>query len=428
MNQIISIIGKTNVGKSTLFNCLTKKNNSRTNNIPYFTRDRKYGILKIKNKNINLIDTAAILNDFFSYKKNNINYSINKQTRIAIQESKIILFLINSYTKIDLFYKKFINYLKLKNKKIIFIINKIDYFNKYIITDFYKFNLNHPIFISALKKINIKKLLFNIKKNLYNYRISIKNNKNLIKICTIGKTNVGKSTLINSLLKETRLIIDKNPGTTRENIKIKINYKNNLFILTDTEGIDKNIKKNKILKLINIYNIILYIIDANIGLVEIDLYLIKKIFLLGKFLILIINKWDLLNIHKKKLIKNELNLKLKKYKTFLSLHFISALYLYNIKTIFNSIEYFIYLKNKIWSIKKLTNLINLAIKKKPPLIYKNKKIKFILAKQINQTPINIIIFGNKKIKCLSKNYKKYLLNFFIKKLNIKNILLKITLL
>lgn len=118
MNQIISIIGKTNVGKSTLFNCLTKKKDSITNNIPYFTRDRKYGILKIKNKKLILIDTAAISKNFFSYKEKNITYYINKQTKIAIQESNIILFVINSYTQFDLFYKKFITFLKKKKKKL----------------------------------------------------------------------------------------------------------------------------------------------------------------------------------------------------------------------------------------------------------------------------------------------------------------------
>lgn len=169
-------------------------------------------------------------------------------------------------------------------------------------------------------------------------------------------------------------------------------------------------------------DIIIYVIDANIGIFELDLYLIKKIFLLGKNLILIINKWDSINKNKKNLIKNELNIKLNKYKNFLNINFISALYYYNIKTIFNSIEYFIYLKTKTWSIKTLTNLINLAIKKKPQLIYKKE---IILAKQININPIIIIIYGSKNIKNLKNNYKNYLFNFLIKKLNIKNTLLKI---
>lgn len=425
MNQIISIIGKTNVGKSTLFNCLTKTKYSITNNIPFFTRDRKYGFLQINNNKFTLIDTAAISNNFFYYKEKNITYYINKQTKIAIQESHIILFLITSYTQLDSFYKKFINFLQQKNKTIIFIINKIDYIINFSFKKF--FNFYKPILISALHKININQLLNNIKVHLS------KNNKNHIhnnnyeytKICLIGKTNVGKSTLINSLLKETRLIINHRPGTTRENITIKLLYKNHLFILTDTKGITQNIKQHKFLfNFIQHHDIIFFIIDATMGFFEQDIFLLKKIFFLGKHLFLIINKCDAINNKQKLFLKQTLHLKLYQYTKFLTIHFISALYFYNLKTLFNSIDFFLYLKSKSWSIHFLTKLINLAIKKKP--LFKKKHIlKFLLAKQININPIIIIIFGQKQIKFLPNHYKKYLFNFLVQNLNIKNIFLQL---
>ncbi|AGI27176.1 GTPase Der [Candidatus Portiera aleyrodidarum] len=422
MNLIISIIGKTNVGKSTLFNCLTKNKNSIINNIPYFTRDRKYGILQINNQKIILIDTAAISHKFFYYKKKHITYYINKQTKLAIQESHIILFVITSYTNLDTFYKNFISFLKNKNKKIIFIINKIDYLIKFSCNKL--FNFYKPILISALHNININKLLNLIKFNLSKHTTIINNNPST-KICLIGKTNVGKSTLINSLLKENRLIINNRPGTTRENITIKIHYKNHLFLLTDTKGLTHNIKHNKnLFFLIQTNDIIFYVIDAHSGIFEKDIYLLTKIFLLGKHLFLIINKWDAITNKQKLLIRKELTIKLYKYKKFLNIHFISALYFYNINTIFHSIDYFLYFKSKTWSIHFLTKLINLAITNNPPL-KKQHLLKFLLAKQININPIIIMIFGHKHIKFLPNNYKKYLFNFLIHKLNIKNILLQI---
>ncbi|CAA3707163.1 ribosome biogenesis GTPase Der [Candidatus Portiera aleyrodidarum] len=424
MNQIISIIGKTNVGKSTLFNCLTKTKYSITNNIPFFTRDRKYGFLQINNNKFTLIDTAAISNNFFYYKEKNITYYINKQTKIAIQESHIILFLITSYTQLDSFYKKFIKFLQQKNKTIIFIINKIDYIINFSFKKF--FNFYKPIFISALHKINIKQLLNNIKVHLSKNKNHIHNNNyEYTKICLIGKTNVGKSTLINSLLKETRLIINHRPGTTRENITIKLLYKNHLFILTDTKGITQNIKQHKFLfNFIQHHDIIFFIIDATMGFFEQDIFLLKKIFFLGKHLFLIINKCDAINNKQKLFLKQTLHLKLYQYIKFLTIHFISALYFYNLKTLFNSIDFFLYLKSKSWSIHFLTKLINLAIKKKP--LFKKKHIlKFLLAKQININPIIIIIFGQKQINFLPNHYKKYLFNFLVQNLNIKNIFLQL---
>lgn len=423
MHQIISIIGKTNVGKSTLFNCLTKTKDSITNNIPFFTRDRKYGILQINNKKFTLIDTAAISTNFFYYKEKNITYYINKQTKIAIQESHIILFLITSYTQLDSFYKKFLKFLQQKNKTIIFIINKIDYIINFSFKKF--FNFYQPILISALHKININQLLNNIKVHLSKNHIHNDNYYEHTKICLIGKTNVGKSTLINSLLKETRLIINHLPGTTRENITIKILYKNHLFILTDTKGITHNIKQHKFLfNLIQHHDIIFFIIDSTVGFFEQDIFLLKKIFFLGKHLFLIINKCDAINNKQKLLLKKTLHLKLHQYAKFLTIHFISALYFYNLKTIFHSIDFFLYLKSKTWSLHFLTKIINLAIKKKP-LFKKKHSLKFLLAKQININPIIIIIFGQKKLKLIPNHYKKYLFNFLVQKLNIKNICLQI---
>ena len=515
MSQIITIIGKTNVGKSTLFNCLTKKQDSITNNIPFFTRDRKYGKVQLNNKNVTLIDTAALSNEFFSYKKKNITYFINKQTKLAIQEAHIILFLLTTYSHLDSFYKKTIKFITKKNKAIIFIINKIDY----MITCSFKkfFGYDQPLLISALHKINIKQLFKRINvlvskninknknylKNIYknnNHKILINNNLNnklisntytykykyknlakklknyiyknkqylqiplqniqnqpkhvikktktktrtriqkqnhkynpkqnrqsnkLTKICLIGKTNVGKSTLINSLVKETRLIINHQPGTTRENITIKIIYKNHLFMLTDTKGITNNIKQLKhFSKFIHHYDIIFFIIDATMGLFEHDIFLLKQILFAGKHFFLIFNKCDAINKKQKLFLKQFLFLKFYHFTNFLTIHFISALYLYNFNSIFHSLDFFLYLKTKIWSINFLTKLLNLAIKKKP-LFKKKHKLIFLLAKQININPIIIVIFGQEKLNLLPNHYKRYLFNFLVENLKIKNSYLQI---
>ncbi|CAA3710658.1 GTPase Der [Candidatus Portiera aleyrodidarum] len=433
MSHIISIVGKTNVGKSTLFNCLTKTKDSVTNNIPFFTRDRKYGLIKINNKNFTLIDTAALSTNFLSYKEKNITYFINKQTKIAIQEAHIILFLITSYTHLDSFYKKFLKFLKKKNKTLLIIVNKIDYlinfsFNKFL-------NFSKTIYISALYKININQILNSIKILLSKKQKTQKdflNNKNnniynTTKLCLVGNTNVGKSTLINSFLKETRLIINHHPGTTRENITIKILYKNHLFLLTDTKGINQtqNIKQHNFLfNFIKQNDVIFFIIDATLGLFEQDILLLKQILSIGKHLFLILNKCDVINNKQKTVLKNFLYTKLYQFTKFLTIHFISALYFYNFKSIFHSLDFFLYLKSKSWSNHFLTKLINLAIKKKP-LLKKKHILKFLVAKQININPIIIIIFGQKQLKLLPNHYKRYLFNFLVQNLNIKNICLQI---
>ncbi|BBA84793.1 ribosome biogenesis GTPase Der [endosymbiont of Pachyrhynchus infernalis] len=433
-DAIVSIIGRSNVGKSLLFNRLLKFNYSLISDDPGTTVDIKYNFINFKSKNIGFIDTAAIL-DFPNkkiYKKvfNQIIYSINN--------SNIILFIVDSsnsnfYKDVNLF--KFLLTFK---KKIFLIINKIDLLNN-IKNEFNFINKEDIIYISSLYNKGIRSLINKIFSNTNNFIINDKykfidlDNNKYIKLSVIGKQNVGKSTLINSISNEKLLITSSQPGTTKDSTNTIIKLKNINLIFTDTAGIInidflskiKNSSSyiNKInyilIKNINKSNIIIFIIDITLEITNKDLILINHLIKLGKPIILLINKCDLLNKKIFKIKKNEILKKLNFIK-FINIIFISALYKKNIKHIFNNIniiDKFLFKKLKTNYLNKILyesikNLNHKYINDKQP------KLKFCNIYSTN--PIKIIIFG-KRTYLLSNSYKKYISNCFYKNLNYKNI-------
>ncbi|MFI4847417.1 MAG: ribosome biogenesis GTPase Der [Candidatus Makana argininalis] len=436
MIPIITIVGHQNVGKSTIFNRLTKTNKALVQNNPGLTRDRQYGYFKCKNIKCILVDTGGIKNS-----KNEIDLKILKQTFLAIEESNIILFVLDGkkgITNEDINIAKKLR--KIKKKKFI-IVNKTDCLNINLYkNEFYKLGMGKIFFISAKHNIGIYKFtkylnvfINSIEKNNY-YKNNVEIFKNdiinndykkknikskIIKISIIGRPNVGKSTLINKLIKNDRLLVHNTPGTTRDSIINYIKYKDNKYILIDTAGIKK--KRNIFSKLeiisiiktfdsINKSNISLLMIDASEGVLKQDISLINLIIKKGVSIIILVNKCDKITLQDKKIIKKKLDIKINFFK-FIKIHFISALKEEGIFKIFKSIK-------KIFNQYKLklnsalvTKVIKKSINNNKISIFKNNLIKFKYAHIGGYNPLKIIIHGN-NLKYIKKNYKKYILNYF----------------
>ena len=441
------IIGKTNVGKSTLFNKLTKKNFALIHNIDHTTRDRKYGNLIIDNINLNVIDTAGIE----QYKKNNVlKNKIMHQTYQAINESHLVLFMINIQNHVTYEDMIFISQIQKKSKKIFLVINKIDSIRNYsyISHEFYNLGIKDIFFISAFKNIGIHDLKNKIKTwiecnvnsklltqqtNIYNTNILSDNNNTQEKkiiVAIVGKPNVGKSTLLNSLIDQDRMITHHIPGTTRDSITSEFSFLNQKYTIIDTAGINK-VNCNQIQSLsvlqtlhaINISDIIILLLDAKETISKQDLWILNTILSSGKILLIFFNKSETLSLQDRKQLKSQLLFNSNTLK-FFKIYFISALYKQGIKKIFPLIKITYYNTNKLMKSSQLTKIMYYAINQHPPENTYGKKIKLKYAHPGGYFPPTIIIHGN-RISYLSNSYKRYLLNFFQKYLKFQNVSIRI---
>ncbi|WAI11778.1 MAG: ribosome biogenesis GTPase Der [Buchnera aphidicola (Macrosiphum albifrons)] len=433
MIPIIVLIGRTNVGKSTLFNVLTKTRNALVANYPGITRDRQYGYCTLEtNQKIILIDTAGL-----DIKSNEIEKKAYQQTLIAIKESHLILFLVDAQDGLMLQEYEISKKIRIHQKKTILVINKIDGINHTsIFNEFYSLGFEKIQKISASHNQGINTLITKhlipwIKINFKKEKIdqSYKNEepkKSPIKVAFIGRPNVGKSTLINGILKEERMITCNIPGTTLDSISTNIKYNYENYTLVDTAGAAKK-KKNvndfekfsiiKTLQTIEKSNVILLIIDASIQVCHQDLSLADFIINSGKGIVIVANKCDLLNSLEFKKIKELIKNKLK-FLYYSRIHLVSALYKKGIFQLFKSINESYRESQRKISTSMLTKTMHMAIKKHQPPIIKGRRIKLKYAHLGSSNPPKIIIHGN-QIKYLSLPYKRYLMNFFHDCLKIK---------
>ncbi|CAD83216.1 predicted GTPase [Candidatus Blochmanniella floridana] len=455
---VIVLVGQENVGKSTLFNRLTCTRDALVSSYPGLTRDRKYGYIKYKNFKFILIDTGG----FNIFSDTLIQDCINDQTNIAIQESCIILFVVDGKKQGSSEDWNIITYLRKLKKGIFVVINKIDNaisYNNYKIWDYYLYGIKNVVIISAVHGYGISTLLDKIylqslknsfdgvKKCFFNTYIGFddyqknseknlllnQNNEPII-VVIIGRPNSGKSTFVNYLLKEERMIVSDIPGTTRDSVYIPITYNNDKYMFVDTAGIRKKkhvssvaeqISKLKTLQILKYAHVTLFILDIQEGIVNQDLSLLNFITKSSKSLIIAVNKYDIFSSKTgfdKTLMKEELNKKIS-FLNFVKIHYISALYGSGIKNLFQSIKKIHDFSKQKINTAQLTRVMHEAIIKYPPPFIRGTKfapkLKFVHVGSYN--PVVFIIHGT-RVSSLSNAYRKYLRNYFYRALNIEGVI------
>jgi GTP-binding protein len=418
----IAIIGRPNVGKSTLFNRLTRTRNAIVSNHPGCTRDRQYGIAKINDQDVILIDTGGIGNTTKS-----IETLAAKQTDFAINDAQVIIFMVDARSGLTSNDEILVNKLRKLNKTILTVINKIDGQDLAMsCIDFYKlgFGINLPI--SAEHNIGIQILKDTIIKSLPKIKIQLLSPKtDIIKITLIGRPNVGKSTLINKIIGEERMITHHQPGTTRDSISIDFKRYNQDYILVDTAGIRRHSKINEKIEKLSIIktiqaiattDIVILLMDATENITDQDLKLSDIIRTEGKSLVIAINKWDVLQSSQKNKIKNELIHRLD-FLNFVSINFISALHGTGIGNLFKAINKTHSSTFKKLSTPELNKILAKATHTYPPPLINGRGIKLLYAHTGHRIPPTIIIHGT-RTNALPKNYHKYLEHFFRKELHL----------
>ncbi len=292
--ETVCLIGKPNVGKSSIFNRLIKEKKAIIFDTPGVTRDRLYGIVNYQNKKFSLIDTGGIV-----LENNDFDQDIVMQAQLAINEADIILFVVDGTKDLDAYDFHIRDLLRKSAKKVIVIANKIDNENRQEnIYNYYELGFEHIFPISAEHNLGFKNLLDFITKDM---DLSIDTIDDTLKFCLVGRPNVGKSSLINALLNEERTIVSSTAGTTRDAVDTKFKYNGKEYIAIDTAGMRKkgkvyeNVEKYSLmrsLKAIVRSDVCVVVIDAQEGIIEHDKHIVHYCLEAGKAIVLAINKWD----------------------------------------------------------------------------------------------------------------------------------------
>ena len=409
----VCLIGRPNTGKSSLFNRLIGEKKSIIMDDPGVTRDRIYGKVTYQNKTFYLIDTGGI-----DLTKESMNDRIKLQAELAIEESDVIVFVVDGLTDLTENDRTIANILNRTDKKVIVAVNKIDNTQRRDnIYAFYELGFDLVLPISAEHKLGIKELLDEITKD-FNENPTLPKD-DILKFSFIGRPNVGKSSLTNALLNEERVIVSEIAGTTRDAIDTKFNYEGNPYIVVDTAGLRK---KGKIFESIEKYSLIrtlkaidesdvcVLVINAEEGIIEHDKHIASYAIDAGKCLVIAVNKWDKIKNPDEaikewnKRIKNEFQ-----FATYAKVVYLSALTKKRMHTLMPAIiESY---ENATRSIKTsvLNDVITDACLLHPAPSYKGRRLKVYFVNQSGVKPPKFTFNVNDK-GLVHFSYERYLEN------------------
>ncbi|WP_100623170.1 ribosome biogenesis GTPase Der [Candidatus Coxiella mudrowiae] len=426
MLPVIAIVGRPNVGKSTLFNYLTRSRAALVADVPGVTRDRQYGEVRIGSQPILVVDTGGLVDS----EEPAIAALAETQVDQAIEESDCTLFLVDAKTGLTRADEIVAERLRKKNKKIFFVVNKADGTEAETVrSEFYRLGFNELYVISAKKGRGIKRLMTSVlseltlEKEVVGKEILEKEPR--IKIAVIGRPNVGKSTLINRLLGEERLIVYNQPGTTRDSIYIPFVRRDKNYTLIDTAGIRRRarihnqVEKISIIKsmqAMHVADVIIFVLNARESVSEQDLRLLNLIIKAsGVPLVIAINKWDSLENDEREQVKQDIDRRMS-FIDFARLYFISALEGTGLEKLFRAIEESYQSTQQELTTSQLTKTLEKAVLEHEPPLVKGRRIRLRFAHLGSRHPLTIVIHG-KQTQSLPQSYSRYLANYFRKTFN-----------
>ncbi|WP_221372301.1 ribosome biogenesis GTPase Der [Clostridium perfringens] len=412
---IVAMVGRPNVGKSTLFNKLAGKRISIVQDTPGVTRDRVYAESEWLNRKFTMIDTGGIEPESSDI----IVKQMRRQAQIAIEMADVIVFVVDGKEGLTAADQEVAQMLRKSKKPVVLVVNKIDRLaleeNSY---EFYNLGIGDPITISASQGLGLGDMLDEVVK-YFNDPSEDEENDEYIRIAMIGKPNVGKSSLINRLLGEERVIVSNVPGTTRDSIDSYLETEDGKFILVDTAGLRR---KSKVKEEIERYSVIrtyaaiekadvaILVIDAEQGITEQDEKIIGYAHEMNKAIMVVVNKWDLIEKDDKTLSNYQKDLQQKlKFMPYAKYLFISALTGQRVHKILSTAKYCYDNYSKRVSTGLLNDVISKAVLMKEPPVVALKRLKIYYATQVATKPPKFVFFVNDP-NLLHFSYGRYLEN------------------
>ena len=463
---VVALVGRPNVGKSTLFNRLTRTRDALVADFPGLTRDRKYGQAHLAGHDFIVIDTGGI-----DGTEEGVEEKMAEQSLLAIEEADIVLFLVDARAGLTSADIGIANYLRQRqNKTTVVVANKVDGIDADShCAEFYQLGLGEIAQIAASQGRGITSLMEHVlapfaeqmaetteesaventdvpsevtEFDEWDEDFDFSNeedtalldeelaqeqtpDKQNIKIAIVGRPNVGKSTLTNRILGEDRVVVYDMPGTTRDSIYIPMERDGQNYTLIDTAGVRKRGKVHlavekfsviKTLQAIQDANVVLLVIDARENISDQDLSLLGFILNAGRSLVIVVNKWDGLDTDVKDRVKSELDRRLD-FIDFARVHFISALHGSGVGNLFDSVKEAYECATQKMTTSLLTRILQIAVDEHQPPMISGRRVKLKYAHPGGYNPPIIVIHGNQVDK-LPDSYKRYLSNHFRRSLKI----------
>ncbi len=425
MLPVIALVGRPNVGKSTLFNRLTKSRDALVANLPGLTRDRQYGQAKLKGQKFIVVDTGGIAGD-----EEGIDGLMAEQSLQAIEEADIVLFLVDARTGMTGADEFVSEHLRRQNKPVLMLVNKVDgVHEEAAMAEYFSLGYEHVLPMAAAHGRGVNGVIENIFEQLELEEVDPDAEPEEIakgvKLSIVGRPNVGKSTLVNRFLGEDRVVVYDMPGTTRDSIYIEMERRDKNYTLIDTAGVRRRGKVKeavekfsvlKTLQAINDSNVAIMVMDAREPITDQDLSLISYIVDAGRSMVIAINKWDGMTEEDRDEVKSEIDRRLG-FIDFAKIHFISALHGSNVGHLWESVDEAWESAQVEMSASQLTALLEEAYEKHQPAMASGRRVKLRYAHPGGHNPPIIVIHGN-QCKKLPESYKRYLINFFRNKLKL----------
>lgn len=415
MKPIVVLVGRPNVGKSTLFNRLTKTRDALVADIPGLTRDRHYGHGRLGGKPFLAVDTGG----FEPLAKDGIMHEMARQTEQAIAEADAVIFVVDGRTGITALDKEIANKLRRTTRPVIVAVNKAEGLNAgVVIADFHELGLGEPLAISATHGEGVRDLI-DLALDPYVERTENETENDVLKVAIAGRPNVGKSTMINALLGEERVIAFDQPGTTRDAIYVDFERSGKHYTLIDTAGLRRKgrvfetIEKFSVIKTLQSIedaHVVILVLDARQDISDQDANIAGFVVESGRALVVAVNKWDGLDSYARDQIKGNLEAKLK-FLDFASFHYVSALKAQGLEQVFRSVDAAYKAATADLSTPQLTRTLIDAVARQSPPRNGIFRPKLRYAHQGGRNPPVVVIHGNALDK-VPESYRRYLEHVF----------------
>jgi len=414
---VVAIVGRPNVGKSTLFNCLTRTRDALVAGEPGLTRDRKYGIARTGNDNdaYVVIDTGGLTDETDS-----MALAISSQALRAVEESDAVIFMVDGRQGLTARDEEIAAQLRNTGKTVTTAVNKTEGMDADIaIGEFYALGLAEPCPISAAHHRGIQSLVEAVMAGIPAPVEGPRSESDGVSVAIVGRPNVGKSTLINNLLGEERLVAHDTPGTTRDSVRVPFRHGGKRYTLIDTAGIrrrgriSEKIEKFSVVKSLQAIaaaDVVIVVVDASEGITDQDAGLLGLVLDAGRALTIAVNKWDCMHASDKAFARSHVSRKLT-FLDYATVHYTSALKGTGLRRLFVSIDQAWSSASRKMGTSELNGVLARALERNPPPVVRGRRMKLRYAHQGGSSPPLIVIHGNQTDQ-VPDNYRRYLMRTF----------------